>query len=118
MASVSGWDTAENWTEESSKLWYIGSQTIDPSRIFLSDTEYIEAEDKASVNSTYRWWYDSGNDRIYVYTTGNPASFYSDIESPRISDWRMIRISFKDYITLENLDVRAGVVGRFPAIGG
>lgn len=104
---ISGWDTGGNWTEESPDLWYIGSITTDPHRAFLSDTEYIEAETKGDVNSNERWWYDSGNNRLYVYATENPATAYSSVDGAEIRTYG-INVAWKDYITIQDLEIQGG----------
>ena len=94
---------------QASNLWYI-SLAIDPLRVFIDGTEYVEAENKAGIDSTYRWWYDSGNTNLYVYATENPASAYSDIDGSHVdaTSNRAVWLAFDDYITLENLDLRGG----------
>ena len=106
--SISGWDTAGNWTNEKSFLWYMPLAN-DPYRIFLFETEYIEAETKGDINISERWWYDSGNTNLYIYATSNPASFYSKIEGSNLSTYSSaIQLNGKDYITIQELEVRGG----------
>jgi len=87
-------------------VWKIDLATT-PSRLWLDGTEYIEAENKAGITSTYRWWYDATNTDLYVYATENPSTAYTTMTHRR-TDARSIRVSNQDYITIKDLDVRGG----------
>ena len=90
-----------------SNCWKIDC-TYDPNRVFIDSTEYIEAEDKANIDSTYRWWYDSGNTDLYVYATENPSTAYETLQGSRVGIAAVISATDRDYITFQNLDVRGG----------
>jgi hypothetical protein len=94
-------------TYDSTTVWYIDC-TNDPQRLFIDGTEYIEAENEAGIDATYRWWYDSGNTRLYIYATENPSTAYSSIEGSRVNIASAVFISGVDYITIENIEVRGG----------
>lgn len=82
-----------NWTNESGNLWYLSLAAYaalpNPRRVWLSGTEEFPATVKADLgtregggsNPISRWWYDSGNARLYIYATANPATVYSSFES-------------------------------------
>ena len=105
VEAISGWDTSGNWINESENIWYI-SCTNDPCRVFIDDTEYVEAANKAGIDSTYRWWYDSGNTRLYVYATENPSTAYSDMDGSRVSSTVTVYLYSKSYVILENLNIQ------------
>jgi len=113
---VSGSGTAENWTEDGSNVWYISS-AFDPLRIWLDSTEYLRAESsKSDITSTKRWYWDDDTDRLYVYATENPASFYSTIEATEITSGTQYTVLFNEsinYITLDGLDIRGGENGIY-----
>lgn len=85
--SLSGATTSGNWTEESSNVWYISVASYtykDPRRMWLNGTEVPPASVKANLGTSEgmasnvaRFWYDSGNSRIYVYSTSNPAGAWT-----------------------------------------
>ena len=81
-------------------------------RVFLNGTEYFQATSKDTVDATHRWFYDSTGKLLYLYATSNPATFYSSIQLSTAT-WYDSTISVsKDYVTLDNLDVR----GNYEAI--
>jgi hypothetical protein len=76
--------TAGNWTNESGNLWYLSLSTYtwkDPHRVWIDSTEIFTAADKISLSSLAPFWYDSGNSRLYLYRTANPATTMSLLES-------------------------------------
>ncbi len=108
---ISGWDTGGNWTQVgATDVWYIGSITTTKYRLWLDGTEYKHSEtDATAVDITSRWYNDTAADRLYVYATSNPATFYSSIEDS--GDQIGLYIHNDSYITLDNLDIRGGWCG-------
>ncbi|MCP4976868.1 MAG: hypothetical protein GY931_11960 [Maribacter sp.] len=106
---ISGWDTSGNWSVYSSNIWSFSS-TVNPRRIWLSGAEYKKAKTLADVDSTSRWHWDNNKGTLYVYSTSNPATFYSSIEVAYVDTTRYssIRIIKKNYITVQNLDLHGG----------
>ena len=103
--SVPGWSVAGNWIQDSN-VWSINLAN-DPYRLFLSGTEYIEAENEGSVDSSERWWYDRDNDILKVYATINPSIAYSNVEGARLAAFSTVFIT-ESYVVLQNMDVRGG----------
>jgi len=95
-------------TAGTANVWHF-SLANDPRRVFLDGTEYIEAENLAGIDSTNRWWYDSGNTNLYVYATENPATAYSSIEaSNHGATYTSTIFSAQDYITIEDINIQGG----------
>ncbi|GAG89602.1 unnamed protein product, partial [marine sediment metagenome] len=89
-------------------VWY-KTITYDLYRLWLSSTEYLKAEALEDIDSTSRWYYDSGANRLYVYATSNPASFYSDVEvSWDGSTSQTVRCQGGSWHIFESLDIRGG----------
>ena len=103
--SILGWSAAGNWVQDGN-VWSINLAN-DPYRLFLSGTEYIEAETEGSVDSSERWWYDGDNDNLKVYATMNPSTAYSNVEGARGVAFSTVFVT-KSYVILQNLDVRGG----------
>ncbi|MCK4819902.1 right-handed parallel beta-helix repeat-containing protein, partial [bacterium] len=60
---------------------------------------------KVDLNVQGESWWDSGHSQIYMYSVGNPATFYSgSIECAGVE--YLIDSNTKNYITLEYLDCR------------
>jgi len=100
----SGWQTPGNWTDNTGDVWYI-THSFELYRMTLDGTEYAEAPNAASVDSTNRWAYISGESRLYVYATENPATFYDSILIRKTT--RSVDVD-ASYITLRGLDARFG----------
>lgn len=112
ITTISGAMTTGNWTETSggSNVWYM-TYASNPTRVTLSGTEYPSAEGVSHadhpVNSTYRWYRSSGESRLYVYSVGNPASTYSDIQG-LVDCGSVIYANDDDNNIITGLDVRGG----------
>jgi hypothetical protein len=109
-------DSLGTWTSRGTNL-YSATLTYAPKRVWLSESnsrenvsaydEYSEAPDLDSVNSTLRWFYDAGTDRLYVWSEGVPPnSKYSYILY--LKD-RPIIINDDEYITVQSIEFRGGL---------
>ena len=56
------------------------------------------------------WFWNEGEKAVYLYSVGNPATFYSDIECALNTNEGVIYLSSRDYITIDSLDLRYGGV--------
>jgi len=79
---IEGWDESSNWTDDGNNVWYM-TYSHTPGRLLIDDQEVIMAESSDTVNSTYRWYYDTSNTLLYVYSEGNPATTYSSIKGSK-----------------------------------
>lgn len=111
--SVSGWNTAGNWTNVSGNIWsYTGSlmsnlyQYNNRGRLWLNGTEAVKypSNDTYTPNATYPWTHNGTT--LYVYATENPSTFYSNIES--VGVYPAVAIISGDYIKIEGIDFRGG----------
>jgi hypothetical protein len=107
LGDLSGWTISGNWIEEVGVGTNIWSKSLayDPDRAILDLTEYKEAEVEANITSTYRWHYDSGSTKFYVYATENPSSFYSSMEIRQ--DSKTVYFLDVGYITMTGLDIQS-----------
>ncbi|MHA2282675.1 MAG: right-handed parallel beta-helix repeat-containing protein [Promethearchaeota archaeon] len=110
---VSGWNNIGNWIRHSTTVWYI-SLSDDPWRLWLSETEYVEANASAAdpvslIDNQYRWYYDDANDLLYVYSEGHPATDYTAIIGlhPNSSAIK----GEMQYVEISELDLRGGYDG-------
>jgi hypothetical protein len=61
------------------------------------------------VNSTHQFFFDrSPNNRFYLYSSSNPATYFSSIESPGMA-LETVSLTDADYITIDGLDVQGGM---------
>lgn len=83
---IPNWNVAESWVNESANIWYIGGITKNPCRLWVSGLERANVNTKVELSSTYIWWYDSINDRLYMYSSTNPSSSFSSIRGMMVLD--------------------------------
>lgn len=99
-------NSTNDWSYEGENLWY----TIAPWRVgnLIMDFENFWATmviSKSELNSQGKAWWNSANSRIYLYSDGNPASFYKNsIELARHD--HIIRVNDQSFITIDGLDLR------------
>ena len=107
---------ANSWTNESGDIWYatpddltVASDQPRHLAFDLGGTHHtrgtIEAN-KVDLTADFEFFRDVGNNRVYIFSTSDPATRYAAIEAAHIDD--VIKIDTKDYITLENLFVSYG----------
>jgi len=95
-----------DWTNEGGNIWFTASASIIHNLIYDSEaSEAIMVKLKASLNVQGEGWYDDPNDRIYVYSVGNPATFYGGVIEIALRDYG-IDINDKAYITIDEIDLR------------
>ncbi len=95
-----------DWTNESGNLWYATSASEVFNVIYDSESsEAIMETAKGNLNTQGEAWWDSGNSRIYVYSTSNPATYYNGVIECALNDVG-IHLNQKSYITIDGLDIR------------
>ena len=84
--------TANNWTNESGSLWYLSVASYtwkDPRRVWVDGSEIFSADAKNTIGTRIgsdsapisTWFYDSGTDRLYLYSASNPANTLTSLHS-------------------------------------
>lgn len=107
-ADISGYDVPANWSQYSDNVYSISYDTISylpPLRLWLSGEEYMEAQSISQINSISRWYFDAVNAKLYVYSIGNPASYYTGIKKASGFD-SAVSVNGADFIYIRNLDIR------------
>lgn len=127
--------TAGNWTNESGNLWYLSVSSYtwkDPKRIWLDSVEIFPGNAKSDLGTqegtasapTARFWYDSGNSRIYLYATANPSTTFSLMESlvAGAATCAYVPICMNadanDFFEVINPDLKGGNLASFYLLGG
>ena len=107
--SVTGWNTAENWTNVSGNIWSMTTDIIsnvfsdnNRGRIWLDGVEVAKAESTTIPTSSLKWTHNGQT--LYVYSVGNPSGVYSNIESIGTNNYSVYCTN--DYITIKYLDIR------------
>jgi hypothetical protein len=71
------WINITGWSDEGSNIWY-ESYSHEPSKVVFQDGgDGTEVSNKVDLNSNKKWWWDSGNSRVYVYAEADPDTYYS-----------------------------------------
>jgi hypothetical protein len=103
LASVPGWSTAGNWTQNGN-IWRITvSLGSGDKRLWLSGVEAQKCS-TATVTASLKWYY-SGT-ILYVYSATNPASAFSNIQFIDAQSCIQAASTNADYITISNLDLQ------------
>ncbi len=100
LGSLSGWNNAGNWSNVGGNVWRM--TTADPRRLWINGSE--GTRHNSTPNATQNWYATGGY--LYVYSAGgNPATAFSSMERNNVEYTVYIN---KNYITLNNLDLRGG----------
>jgi hypothetical protein len=107
------WDAEEElsgstWTEETgegSNIWSTTS-TTEVKRTRLDGQDSYPATSAANIDgNTYLWYW--GSSKIYIYSTQNPNSEYTNIKVTKTSHF-IIRFSNSHYIKIRNIELHGG----------
>lgn len=93
------------WTDEGGNLWYATSAVQVGNIIFDNETSCgVKCALKTDLDTQDEFWWDDPNDRVYVFSVGNPGTVHTKIECALSND--IILLSSKNYVKLNNLDLR------------
>jgi hypothetical protein len=100
--SITGWNISSNWTQ-SGNAWEINF-TAHPYRLWLSGLEVMSNKD-INVSSTHPYYW--GENKLYVYSSTNPATTFTNIEWHG-GDYPVYAVSAQHDIVIKDLDLRGG----------
>jgi uncharacterized repeat protein (TIGR02059 family) len=117
LGSVQANSTGD-WTEVSANIWQNSNAafTVDVANLIFNNEESCGTKIMSAtpmLDAQGEFWYDFVNNRIRLYSVGNPAKFYTNIEcavNNRILYFGNTGYS-KNYIIIENLDYRYATYG-------
>lgn len=75
-----------SWVDQGSNIWKMQHDSFGSvyGRVWLDGIEYAQALSAAGVNSTNRWFWESGTTNyIYLYAESNPNTYYTSIQDNR-----------------------------------
>ena len=109
------WANTGDWTDNADDTWTIGLTNVYIYRLFIDGTEYPEIKSVLNIAAAYPWFQDASKDSLTIYTGGqgapnNPATLYTSMTGIQGDQYAFL-INNKEYITIENLDIRAGYAG-------
>jgi hypothetical protein len=107
------------WSSAGNNIWQITFPTLpaswvpnDVGNIIFNNESFCGVKELSSgnLNSQGKFWVDSSQNRLWLYSASNPASYYSNIELAL--DRTMVNQNDRSYLIYENLDLRyAGAHG-------
>ena len=115
---IPGWDVEGNWTETAlgSNEWYTAIYTSPTSwrhqRLWISGTEVMKGPGVTNTNTgtevsaAYPWNWDNDNALLYVYSVGNPATEFTNLETFGYG-W-VARIFNASWVWVDSLDIQGG----------
>jgi len=80
--SVPGWNVSGNWTNVEGNVWYIQLGVYyGYNRVWINGVEQtrVAADNDVNVTSITTWNYH-WSDKLYIYSVGNPATTFTNIE--------------------------------------
>lgn len=121
------------WTQSNSTVWYIETQSqyIPIERIWFNGVEKEQAKDAWGGNNwdgtsgicpEHPFYHDAVGGRLYIYSLGNPTSYYSSIEYQggllnNPIQYHTVQLIDADYITIDGLDIQGGGYGALGLAG-
>lgn len=100
------------WTEIGSNTWQHTGFNVDVGNLIFNDEESCGVKIMSStpaLDAQGKFWYDFVNDLIKMYSIEDPATYYTNIECVLMGV--IIDINNKDYVVIDNLDLRYGNFG-------
>jgi len=105
--------TANNgWIDLGSNIWQHTGFAADVGNLIFNDEKSCGVKIMSitpTLDTQGEFWYDFVNHLIKIYSVGNPATFYTNIEC--VLRGVIIDINLKSYAIIENLDLRYGNFG-------
>jgi hypothetical protein len=109
MGSINASSTSD-WFDEGGNIWRYNTRTITRwvGLILVNGTSALLGENnKTLLNAQGEFAYNSSSDRVWIYSTSNPASYYNSIElGTGTSDYTFFLLDGYDYIHLDRLHLK------------
>ncbi|HEX9006361.1 MAG TPA: right-handed parallel beta-helix repeat-containing protein, partial [Bacteroidota bacterium] len=111
--ALPGWNSTGNWTDLGGNVWSCNYGRY-PAAVWLNGQLYGTSGNNSGAgsstpNARYRWWHD-GNSTFKVYSEGNPATTYNQIEIANLGRNTLVA-SGKSYLIFRSLEFRRGQRG-------
>ncbi|MDD5387606.1 MAG: choice-of-anchor Q domain-containing protein [Sulfuricurvum sp.] len=99
-----------DWTDLGSNIWSNNdtSFTVDVGNIIFNNESScgVKKKTEAELLTQGDFWYDFTNDLIKIYSVGNPASVYTNIECALRQG--IVKINYSHHIIIDGIDIRYG----------
>jgi len=99
-----------DWSEVLTNIWQNSDATftVDVGNLIFNGEASCGVKIMSAtptLDAQGEFWYDHVNNRIRLYSTSNPATYYTDIECA-LYKYGLTSMSGKQYVTFQNLDFR------------
>lgn len=91
--------TAGDWTNESGTDWYT-TMAVTANIVWRNDVALTQVATKVGVTDATKWWWDSGNSRVYTYGASNPTTGGIAYE---IGQRTPLYVTAKNFVTMYGL---------------
>jgi parallel beta-helix repeat protein len=88
------------WTNESGNIWY-ASASATPRVVWRNEVPLVLLASSASLVDSSQWWWDSGNNRLYIFSVGNPTTGGNTFEIAQRN--YVLDTNGKNYLTFSGL---------------
>jgi len=99
----------KGWVNLGTNIWQNSDASLTRqvgNLIFNNETSYgVKVSSEAELNSQGKFWYDWDNNRIKLYSTSNPVTYYIRIEAA-LAGMTIVGFDGKSFICFDNLDFR------------
>ena len=98
-----------DWADQGGNVWVNSDPAfvVDVGNIIFNDETSVGVKIMSAsptLNEQGEFWYDYGNNQVKMYSVGNPASVYANIQCAL--GYNAVRLSGVEYITFQDLDFR------------
>jgi parallel beta-helix repeat protein len=93
-----------DWTNESVNLWYAAPFAADPGVVVHDGTLGTRRVTKSALGRQWDYWYDSVNERLYMFSQANPAALAGSLEIA-VRESAIATIWFSN-VAYQDLDLR------------
>jgi hypothetical protein len=111
------YNAAGNWTDEGGNLWYASSISWTANLFFHNGLIGAKKALKNSLAAQWDYWFDDPNNRLYIYSVGNPTGLATLLEIGKRDS--CVDYTGTAYVTLENIKFQHsnGAATAQPTIG-
>ena len=105
---LSGYKTLASFTNSSGNIWYATGVTRDIGHVVTAGGTVLPTKRATQGECVAQGdlFYDSGASRLYLYSVGNPATFYlGSLYGAQFYTGGLIAIATKNYVTIQDLAV-------------
>ncbi|HNX38578.1 MAG TPA: right-handed parallel beta-helix repeat-containing protein [Candidatus Cloacimonadota bacterium] len=112
IAGAADVSSSASWSNTSGSIWRTTvsppSPLTDAGNIIFNNDANCGRKRTTLATCTVQgdWFYDTTDDRVYMYSASNPGTYYTHIELGGIYSENVLTIGYRSYITVDGLSVK------------